>query len=46
MISDPPTRTRSALPAGSTLHLIGEEDLGDVGRAYWRTYLDTPEACP
>ena len=44
MIADPPTRTPSALPAGSTLHPIGEEDLGDVGRAYWRTYRDTPEA--
>ncbi|NTW42275.1 MAG: GNAT family N-acetyltransferase [Cellulomonadaceae bacterium] len=43
MISDPPTDTRSAVPAGLTLHPIGEVDLEDVGLAYWRTYLDTPE---
>lgn len=36
------SRTAGRPPAGVTLHTIDERDLGDVGRAYWRTYLDTP----
>lgn len=43
LTSEPLGDTPPRPPAGVTLHPIGEQDLADVGRAYWRTYLGTPE---
>jgi GNAT superfamily N-acetyltransferase len=43
MVSGPRADTSPEVPAGVTLRPVDEPDLADVGRAYWRTYLRTPD---
>lgn len=43
MLAEPPTRTDHVIPEGVVLRTLEEPDLRAVGKAYWRTYLHSPD---